>query len=116
MDTTTTWTTTYVNSSLHFLPCPPAKSRNSAKILLRIIEDPHPRPLPSDGRGNGYRPPLLNGRLSGQRSRGFFIQLRLRRSALSAASARESLPKLTRSNQGQSRQIRIKNGNMLTAD
>jgi hypothetical protein len=42
--------------------------------LLRIDAGPHPGPLPSDGRGNGYCPPSVEGALSNQCSRRFFTQ------------------------------------------
>jgi hypothetical protein len=42
--------------------------------LLRIDAGPHPGPLPSDGRGNGYRPPSVEGAFSNQCSRTFFTQ------------------------------------------
>ena len=71
--TTSATTMTCVNSSLLF-PRYGRPSRHFAGILLRIDADPHPIPLPSDGRGNSYSPPSANGGLSGQRSRGLFSE------------------------------------------
>ena len=44
-----------------------------ARILPQIDGGPHPGPLPSDGRGNGCRPPSVDAWRSGECSRGLLL-------------------------------------------